>query len=205
MRKARIILPDAGPLFSFAGIDRLDLLVEVGLPIVLTDYIEYEATRSGSVTARRIDAWIGANRPLVTVLPTETGQERIRKEKAGIPDKRKNVGELTIFEAVSNGYMEPGPYVFLFEEERLMRGHTVSFFDEYPVHALTTYALLVGLERARRIPSADAVLADMRGLGQPDLTDEERRQRRRGLRRTLIDRPHRDEQGDDTEWRPPGP
>lgn len=201
-RRTRLILPDAGPLFSFAGIDGLDLLLRAELPIVLTDYIEWEATKSGSETALRISAWIGANRPMVTVIETESGRDRIDKERKGLGDRRKNVGEQTIFEAISSGYVEPGPYLFLFEEERLMRGHMVGFFDEYPVHPVTTYAFLVGLELRGLIPDAEACLAAMRGMGPEVLSAEERRQRRPGLRATQIDKSHRDETGEDTVWLP---
>jgi hypothetical protein len=199
-RRTRIILPDASPLFSFAAIDALPLLQEAGLPIILTDYIEWEATRSGSETAKRIANWIRSNRQAISVIETETGKDRIQKESAGVPDKRKNVGEQTIFEAVSSGYIEPGPYLFLFEEERLMRGHSVGFFDEYPVHALTTYGFLVGLERMGKIDDADAILAAMRGQSAPGAKSTT--YPRPGLRQTLIDRPHRDEKGEDTSWRP---
>ncbi|SFM23270.1 hypothetical protein [Methylobacterium pseudosasicola] len=45
----------------------------------------------------------------------ERGRDRIEKERKGLGDRRKNVGEQTIFEAISSGYVEPGPYLFLFE------------------------------------------------------------------------------------------
>jgi hypothetical protein len=104
----------------------------------------------------------------VEIIATESGADRIRKEKAGISDKRKNVGEETVFEAISNEYIGPGPCVFLFEDEKMLRqGAGMTYFDKYPVHLITTYGLLVGLERRGIIPDADAIFARIRGLDAP--------------------------------------
>lgn len=200
MRPARIILPDASPLFSLVAVDALDLLLKLGTKVVLTDYIEWEATRNGSATARRIEQWIANNPTAVEIVPTESGADRIRKDKAGIGDKRKNMGEQTVFEAISNEYVGPGPYVFLFEDEKMLRqGAGITFFDIYPVHLITTYGLLVGLERRGIIADADDLFARIRGLHAPLVPGPEARPR---VRKTLLDRPHRDETGVDTSWMP---
>lgn len=200
MRPARIVLPDASPLFSLVAVDALDLLLKLGTKVVLTDYIEWEATRNGSATARRIEQWIANNPTAVEIVATESGADRIRKDKAGIGDKRKNMGEQTVFEAISNEYVGPGPYVFLFEDEKMLRqGAGITFFDKYPVHLITTYGLLVGLERRGIIPDADDLFARIRGLHAPLVPGPEARP---GVRKTLLDRPHRDEAGVDTSWMP---
>jgi len=200
MRQTKIVLPDASPLFSFASIDALDLLLKLDMPIKLTDYVAWEATRSGSDTAQRIARWIENNPEMIEVVPTETGADRIRKEKAGIADRRKDVGEDTVFEAIKNEYVGPGPYVFLFEDEKMLRQVGVTFFDKYPVHMMTTFAWLIALERRNVIPDADAVFADIRGLSAPLVPRDA--PPRPGVRMTLIDRAHRDEQGEDTTWKP---
>lgn len=97
--KTKIILPHAGPLFSFTAIDGgLELLLAAGLPIVLTDYIEWKATRSGTASARVIRAWIDANAGAVSVIETERGQDRIAREKFGttLTKQQLNIGEQTI-------------------------------------------------------------------------------------------------------------
>jgi hypothetical protein len=167
----------------------------------LTDYIEWEATRSGSVTTERIARWIAENKSEVEVVATEGGADRIRKDKAGIFDRRKNMGEESVFEAISNDYIAPGPYVFLFEDEKMLRqGAGITYFDKYPVHLITTYGLLVGLERRGLISDADAVFARIRGLDAPLVPGQPAA--RPGVRKTLIDRSHRDEVGEDTSWMP---
>lgn len=201
MRPVRIIFPDASPLFSLACVDALDLLLELDVKVVLTDYVEWEATRSGSASSKRIAAWIAANPKDVEGIPTEVGADRIRKDKAGIEDRRKNVGETTVFEAISNDYVGPGPYVFIFEDEKMLRqGAGMTFFDKYPVHLATTYGLLVGLERRGIIPDADDVFARIRGIDAPLVPSEI--PPRPGVRKTLVDRPHRDGDGVDTSWMP---
>jgi hypothetical protein len=83
--RTKLILPDSGPLFSFAAVDGgLELLLAAGLPIILTDYIYWEATRSGSPTALLIGEWIANHPDGISVTETERGQDRIAREKAGI-------------------------------------------------------------------------------------------------------------------------
>lgn len=201
MRPVRFIFPDASPLFSLASVNALDLLLKLDIKIVLTDYIAWEATRSGSASAKLISAWIEANPDRIEIIETEGGADRIRKEKAGIHDRRKNMGENTVFEAISNEYIGHGPYAFVFEDERMLRqGAGMTYFDQYPVHLTTTYGVLVGLERQHIIEDADEVFASIRGLAAPLVPSEI--PPRSNVRKTLIDRAHRDEVGVDTSWMP---
>jgi hypothetical protein len=189
--RTKIVLSDSGPLFSFVAVPGgLDLLLAPGLPIVLTDYVAWEATRSGSDTAQAIRAWIDAHPDAISVIETELGQFRIARERAGIAAKkdRRNIGETTIFEALAEGDVGEGPFLFLFEEDKFV---DPGFYGRYPVHSVTTLGFLVGLERSGLIPSADAVFAVMRGAG------------REGGKGVIIDRPHRpSREGADTVWRP---
>jgi len=164
MRSAKLIIPDAGPLFSFAAIGELNLLFELGIPVFLTDYIEWKTTRSETSTANRIAHWIADNSERVTVIETEAGADRIRKEKANIHDKRKNVGQLSIFEVISNDYIAPGPYIFLFEDEKMQQKAGMTYFDHYPVRLTSIYGFLVALERRGKITNADQVFSQMRGV-----------------------------------------
>ena len=120
--RTRILLPDSGPLFSFVAVPGgLDLLLAPGLPIVLTDYIKWEATRNGSETAKAIEAWIDSHPDEIRMVETELGQARIEREKAGTPTKkeRRNIGEITVFEALATGDAGEGPFLFLFEEGQI--------------------------------------------------------------------------------------
>jgi len=202
MRICKLILPDASPLFSLVAVDALDLLLKLDMRVVLTDYIVFEATRTGSPTALRIADWIATNKANgdVEIVDTEVGADRIRKELAGIRDKRKDVGEDSIFEAIKNEYVAPGPYVFLFEDEKMLRQVGMTFFDKYPVQLTTTYAFLVELERRGAIPDADEIFANVRGLSAPLVPSPY--PPRPGVRKTLVDRAHRDDNDEDTSWAP---
>ena len=182
------MLPDAGPLFSFAAVPGgLDMLLLADLPITLTDYVFWEATRSGSGSAITIADWV-KSRSKVDIIETETGQLRIAAEKAGTAKKRKHVGELTIQEAISEDLVGGLPVLFLFEEKRFV---DPGFFGTYPVHSVSTLGLLVGLERAKLIKSADDVFNMMRTNG------------RNGIQAMILDRPYRRERTEDeTTWRP---
>jgi hypothetical protein len=188
--RTKLILPDSGPLFSFAAVDGgLELLLEAGLPIILTDYILWEATRSGSPTAILIGEWVADHPGAISVVETERGQDRIAREKTGVASKkqRRNVGEQTIFEALSEGDLGDGPFLFLFEDDVFV---DPGFYGVYPVHSVTTLGFLVGLERSRLIEDADAVFKSMRSNG------------RRGVKGIVVDWPYRAQRdADDTTWR----
>lgn len=189
--RTRIILPDSGPLFSFAAVtDGLDLLLAPGLPVVLTDYVAWEATRSLSESAQAIRAWIAAHPDMVSVIETELGQFRMARERAGLAPRkeRRNVGETTVFEALAEGDLGEGPFLFLFEEDKFV---DPGFYGRHPVHSVTTLGFLVGLERSGLIADADAVFAAMRAGG------------REGVKGVILDRPHRPARdAADTAWRP---
>jgi len=107
--RTKLILPDSGPLFSFAAVDGgLELLLEAGLPIILTDYILWEATRSGSPTAILIGEWVAGHPGAISVVETERGQaaSRGRKQASLQKKQRRNVGEQTIFEALPRAIWE---------------------------------------------------------------------------------------------------
>jgi hypothetical protein len=98
---------------------------------VLTDYIAWEATRSGSQTAQTIRSWIDAHPGVISVIETELGQFRIARERAGLAAKkdRRNIGETTIFEALAEGDVGEGPFLFLFEEDKFV---DPGFYGRYP-------------------------------------------------------------------------
>lgn len=189
--RPKVILLDSSPLFSFAAVpDGLDILLAAGLPIVLTDYIAWETTRSGSATAKAIGSWLEGHRDEIAVIETELGQARIERERAGMATKkeRRNIGEITVFEALATGDVGEGPFLFLFEEDKFV---DPGFYGTHPVHSVTTLGFLVGLERSGIIADADAIFSAMRSNG------------RAGVKAIILDRPHRETRdGPDTRWRP---
>jgi hypothetical protein len=99
----------------------------------------------------------------------------------------KLVGETTIYEALAEGDVGDGSFLFLFVEDKFVDS---SFYGRYPVHSVTTLGFLTGLERSGIIVDADAVFTSMRSNGRED------------VKGVVIDRPHRPtRQSEDTTWR----
>ena len=143
-----------------------------------------------AASRRLIRHWIDAHPDAIRVVETERGQDRIARGKSGGVSRqvRRNVGEQTIFEALSEGDLGAGPFLFLFEEDRFV---DPGFYGRYPVHSATTLGFLVGLERSGVLPDADAVFRAMRSNG------------RAGAKAVILDRPFRAQrEGEDTVWRP---
>ena len=94
-------------------------------------------------------------------------------------------------QAIRSGLVPAGPYLFLFEEDRLA---DPSFFGVYPVHVISLYGFLVGLERAKLVSSADMVLQSIRSSG-------------RKVKADIVDRPTRkvEPPAEESEWIPPKP
>jgi hypothetical protein len=175
-QRVSLIIPDTSPLISLAyatvaakdGTNYLDLLLAAGLPIYVTDQIKWEATRlksTGNPIAKCIDGWF-ANHPEVQEAPTKIGAIRAAAEASNTLSKKtlEDLGEESSLEAIKSGSIPAGPYMFLFEEDRLA---DPSFFGIYAVHVVSLYGFLVGLERSKIILSADAVLHAIRQGGAP--------------------------------------
>lgn len=202
-QRVSLLLPDASPLISLGqasvssadGKDYLDLLLAAGLPIYVTDQVRWEATRLkayGHPIAAHIDRWFDRH-PAIESVRTKIGAMREAAEKAGTltPEMLEDQGEESVLQAMKSGAVPPGPYLFLFEEDRLA---DPSFFGIYPVHVVSLYGFLAGLQRADLLSSADHVLQRIRASG-------------RKVKADIIDRPTRKvvAPAEESEWVPPKP
>jgi hypothetical protein len=161
-KKVSLLLPEVSPVISLAhgGEDCLDLLLKAGLPIVITDQVLYEAThghKDGFPDASAVREWYEKHKAKIKVVKTKIGEARAELMNVGKYDHKKfaNQGEASVLQAMNDGKIKPGPYLFLFEEEKMANP---SYFGAYPVHLISTYGFLVGLERAKIISSADDIL-----------------------------------------------
>jgi hypothetical protein len=97
MARVSVLLPDAGPLFTLAAADALDLLGAAELDVVLTDEVSFEATRAFLVGLERAGAiasadevWERARRvgrnanPAIVDIPSVVGEptEWVPRKKA---------------------------------------------------------------------------------------------------------------------------
>ena len=118
--------------------------------------------------AALIHKWYRKHKTHIKVIATKIGEARKALESVGKYDHKKfsDQGEESILQAIKSKQLEPGPYLFLFEDEQAA---DPSFFGVYPVHIVSTYGFLVGLERAHVIPSADKILERIRSGGRHSL------------------------------------
>lgn len=133
----RIVLPDTGPLITLAKLDLLDalLIFKPNVRIVLTDYVEFEATRRHNEfpDARAIHEFIARNYGRIEIERTGLGevykqQELLRERLASSPELAKqlgmtlsapqDLGEATIVQYVRNlAGRPPGPPVLILAED----------------------------------------------------------------------------------------
>jgi predicted nucleic acid-binding protein len=162
MKGCTIILPDPGPINSLWVADRLDLLLELDMRIVLVDAVYDELTSDLSyLKDAEVKDFIDGNSPPFVIEPTDIGG--IEREKRRLGQKlKKNAGELAMVDFVSSDgglerYLKANePVAILFEDAGLR------VFNRPPnLHLISTVGLLRGLEDVGVIASADDIIDEM--------------------------------------------
>lgn len=168
MKRCVLVLPDAGPINSLWVADRLDLLLEIDMKIVVVDAVYDELTSDLSyLKDREVKAFIDGNMPPFVIEPTDIGRAEREKRRLG-QRLKKNAGELAMVDFLSSDegigrYLGSGdPVALLFEDA----GFRV--FNKPPnLHLVSTVGFLRGLEEVALIPSADAVIDEMLHPSKP--------------------------------------
>lgn len=185
-----IVIPDTGPLISLAKADALDCLLafDDSVRLVITDYVEYEATRNRDIHSdgQTIAQFIMNNAGRIEIQATTLGtlykqHERIRElikadpslapSFAGVPmDEPSNPGEMTIVEYARSLIAEPPgePVLVLAEDEFFFRDDAIVSTN---VHILSTHSFVEELEKLSKIPSAESIWAKI-VRERPDVHDE---------------------------------
>ena len=152
-----LLIPDAGPLFSLAAADLLNVLAHFRLG--LTDVVKQETIDRGkdsraSLEAQRLLGFYKANKANLEIFKTQVGHD-LQQMRRKYPDRKApaNVGELSIQSLLIHLQMqEPGePPVVLFEDAWFLR-HAAALAKSCIV--LSTQAFLVNAERLGLIASA---------------------------------------------------
>lgn len=175
----RIVIPDTGPLISLAKADALDALLtfEESIRIVITDYVEFEATRNRDkyADAAAICVFLAANAGRIEIQQTIFGQMvkqsalirdryeespvfRKQMEEQGIapPEIPPDSGELSIV-SFANSLIDspPGtPIMILAEDDFFLRSNSTAPGN---AHIVSTRAFLETLEKIGHIPSAESI------------------------------------------------
>lgn len=145
-----VLLPDAGPLITLAYADALDVLFKSGWPVMVVDMVLHEVTRNQTPTSEKLGRWAASN--ALPVVSTKTFQH-YRQTLGGAAQRKSNLGELAIQEAMNGFALEQPPKtgVFLFEDHKIARA---SFLLPDNCRKVSTRAFLIFLEYKGRIDSA---------------------------------------------------
>ncbi len=176
MKRCTIILPDPGPIYSLWVADRLNLLLELDMRIVIVDaaYDELTSDLSCLIDAEVKD-FIDRNSPPFVIERTDIGEIERQKRRLG-QKLKKNAGELAMVDFVSDEgglerYLKANePVAILFEDAGLR------VFNRPPnLHLISTVGLLRGLEDVGVITSADDVIDEMLHPSKPGRRAEDTR------------------------------
>lgn len=176
MKRCTIVLPDAGPINSLWVADRLGLLLELDMRIVIVDAVYDELTSDLSyLKDSEVKDFIDNNSPPFVIEPTDIGG--IEREKRLHGKKlKKNAGELAMVDFISSEgglerYLDANePVAILFEDAGLR------VFNRPPnLHLISTVGLLRGLEDVGVIASADDVIQEMLHPSKPGRRPEDAR------------------------------
>ena len=176
MKRCTIILPDAGPINSLWVADRLSLLLELDMRIVIVDAVYDELTSDLSyLKDAEVKDFIDGNSPPFLIEQTDIGEAERQKRRRG-QKLKKNAGELAMVDFLSDeGGLEryltaSEPVAILFEDAGLR------VFNRPPnLHLISTVGLLRGLEAVGVIASADDVIDEMLHPSKPGRRVEDAR------------------------------
>jgi hypothetical protein len=160
----RLIIADAGPLFSLAAADALPALLH--FPLVITDVVKSETIDKGRIAgaspeAVKLYSFYQKNQASIKIRETQFGALLAAAKRGSSRTKVRNVGELSIQSLLIELAEEPGRWeaAVLFEDAWFIR-HAASFPRN--CRLIGTTAFLRILERLDLIESAREALARIR-------------------------------------------
>lgn len=188
----RIIVSDTPPLITLAAAKSLDYLLYPALPVIIPDAVFIEATNvAGKLGAQEILDWYREHMDAVRVEPTEAFATAQLVVRAG--RRARDLGERAALEVIRNYPLAERERALLLSDDRDI-GRVV-VIDPDRLILLTTWDFLRQLEEAKRIQSADAVIAAVRAAGRNppmlDLFSRHDPQIREAVR-AVIDQAHRE-------------
>ena len=163
----RLLIPDAGPLFSLAAGNLLAVLSN--FRVGLTDVVKQETIDKGhgphaSYEAKQLLKFYNAHKAHITVMPTQVGHE-LRKMRRANPGCAlpANAGELSIQSLLIHLQLTgvSTPPVILFEDAWFLRNQRAL---AKPCILISTEAFLINAEKLGLIPSASSARAAISAL-----------------------------------------
>jgi hypothetical protein len=161
----RLIVTDAPPLITLAVAKSLDYLLYPELPVLIPDAVFHEATgAAGKLGAQEILDWYRAHTDAVRVEPTEIFQNEMTLREITGHRPSRDLGERAALEVIRSLPMGVGERALLLSDDR--DAERLVIIDPEKTILLTTWDFLRQLEEARRIQSADAIIAAVRAAGR---------------------------------------
>ncbi len=162
-----LVIPDAGPLISLAKADHLEVLLTLGYPIYVVDQVKYEVTRDKRFAdASRIERFMRDYANVVHEFVTAVGQAAASR-RAGGEIRQPGQGEAAIAELINRLDEVTGdsdaPMLLLYEDSDVRKSRFVLPLN---VHVVSTWSLLLGLERKALIPSAQDIWTKIEAAGR---------------------------------------
>ena len=166
MRACDIILMDSSPLIYLAKAGVLDLLLRFEARIFIPDEVYFEATgrwfgpapdtlpqkQPAPADAADIFSFISKNADRFQIVETQLGSMMAQQRRAGIDPKIDNAGEMAAASVYDRRRELTGdrlPVLVVFEDTEVPLR-----FAQKDVHLLCTFGLLVAMEAAGHLPSA---------------------------------------------------
>lgn len=159
-----IFVTDTSPLITLALADALSALLQPRLPVSIPDAVFTEATRvRGAAGASRIVQWILDHTDQVSILPTETGIDQLRRIEEG--RSTRGLGEQASIELLDRllATRPTASALLLFEDTDILKRRAI--VDDR-VALISTGDFLRELEMAHLIQSADHILDEAAQAGR---------------------------------------
>jgi hypothetical protein len=155
----RILVMDTGPLITLAVAESLDYLLFPKVPVIIPDAVLFEATRkSEAIGAISINEWVQKHADQINTVPTTLFENYVAGLEFGL-DKSPNLGEQAALEVIENTpfVLEHEIAILLSEDDKVIRGLSISESVRDRIIVITTHDFLEGLELSQRINSVDAI------------------------------------------------
>jgi hypothetical protein len=182
-RECAIILMDSTPLIDLAQVGQLDLLLAFDLPIYIADEVYYECVHKyrdlhgvDLPDSLIIKEWVKKNSARVSVKETQLGRMLADARRNHTYRDAPNYGEMAAAQLYderkrfnqAHGAASLAPVLLIYDDADVPPMQ----FGGKDVHFLSTYGLLVAVEKQGLIPSADElwdrIPEKQRGLREQD-------------------------------------
>jgi hypothetical protein len=156
-----VIIADASPVLTLAGIDRLDLLETFSAPIQIVDQVHYEITKAANDPDGKVAAWLKRVGNRIDIIETLVGLGFRVKLGRGETPPGGNLGEIAIDEYATQLARTGSPSfvpLVLFEDPDVLETRIARLPR---VHLLNTAAWIRALADEGIIPDGLKVLEDI--------------------------------------------